>query len=70
MPAFTFEKISSPVGSAATAVTAKAVTTKQVAATKSRGLIFSMLDRLATARIRREETEAESTLPRKRPPPD
>lgn len=65
MPAFTFEKISPPAGTPVTPVTSK-----QVAATKSRGLVFSMLDRFAIARIRREKSEAESALPRKRSPPD
>ncbi|MDO9441419.1 MAG: hypothetical protein Q7T73_11060 [Beijerinckiaceae bacterium] len=68
MPAFTFEKISSPVRDTTTSVTIKA-NSKQVAAKKSRGLIVQMLDRFAVARLNRDETAA-AALPRKRPPPD
>ena len=69
MPAFTFEKISSPIRSTTQPI-AIAGNSKQVAAKRSRSLIVDMMDRFAIARIKREDAEARSELPPKRPPPD
>jgi hypothetical protein len=49
MPAFTFEKLSPPVRRVSNAPTAN----KPTADKKPRGVIFSMLDRLAEARGKR-----------------
>lgn len=80
MPAFTFEKISSPV-KASTApagttheafrnVTSRPLASKSVTLKRSRGLIGQMLDRLAVARIKREEAAESFPPPSTRPPPD
>ena len=69
MPAFTFEKISSPVRSTTQGV-AITPTSKQVVAKKSRGLIVQMLDRFALNRLRQDQGDADLASPRHRPPPD
>jgi hypothetical protein len=63
MPAFTFEKISSPpteVGAVAKAPS------KQVARSRAGGLISHMIDRLTVARLRR--SDAPDFAPPRRPP--
>ena len=69
MPAFTFEKISSPIRSTTKPV---AITgnSKQVSVKRSRSLIVGLMDRFTAARIEREDAQARSELPPKRPPPD
>jgi hypothetical protein len=69
MPAFTFEKISSPIRSTTQPV-AIAGNTKQVSAKRSRSLIVNMMDRFTAARIEREDAQTRSELPPKRPKPD
>jgi hypothetical protein len=72
MPAFTFEKISSPVRATASVPThsaSKPAASKKATVGKSRTLITQMLDRFAIARLKREQGELPPTLPRK-PPPD
>ena len=69
MPAFTFEKISSPVRSTTKSVTITG-NSKHAAVKRSRSLITDMMDRFTAARIARVDTSAEPTPPHKRPPPD
>ena len=79
MPAFTFEKISSPVRSTMTRVSinqtskpsqSKPAQAKQVSVKSSRGLIVQMLDRFAANRLQQSQSDADTAPPRKRPPPD
>ena len=69
MPAFTFEKISSPVRSTTKSVTITGKS-KHVTVKRSRSFIIDMMDRLAAARIARDGSDETSTPPHKRPPPD
>lgn len=66
MPAFTFEKIPAPANLAPPVL--PRLNSKKHTVTRSRGLIFQMLDRIAIARLRREQAELPPTIPRK--PPD
>ncbi len=69
MPAFTFEKISSPIRRTTPPVVITG-NSEQVSTKRSRGLIFDMMDRLISARTEREAAEAPSESPAKRHPPD
>ena len=72
MPAFTFEKISSPIRSttAPTAINTNSAPSDYVPEQKPRGVIFQMLDRLAIGRMKRDASDAFTTSPLKPPPPD
>ncbi|MDB5484605.1 MAG: hypothetical protein JWP21_2360 [Tardiphaga sp.] len=69
MPAFTFEKISSPARASTESATING-NSQHDTGKRSRGLIAGMLDRFTAARIAREENDQTSTPPHKRPPPD
>lgn len=64
MPAFTFEKIPAPANQTPPAIPLSGTRT----VTKSRGVLFQMLDRIAIARMKREEADIPPTIPKK--PPD
>lgn len=66
MPAFTFEKIPAPAHKTPPAIPRANSKTQTV--TRSRGVIFQMLDRIAMARMKREQADTPPTIPKK--PPD
>jgi len=65
MPAFTFEKIPAPANQTSAGRSGDNSETHTVS--KSRGLIFSMLDRIAIARLKREQAAIASAAARKSP---